>query len=95
MFSMMGLLYYFYKTWSTDPGYIKTSEEERKEVGDFGKTNERADVVLVGLFVIICSSVKLESSEIFFLQEFVVISFNNRSWRISPTACFLIFLVLL
>ncbi|XP_039581032.1 palmitoyltransferase ZDHHC13 isoform X2 [Passer montanus] len=32
MFSMMGLLYYFYKTWSTDPGYIKTSEEERKEV---------------------------------------------------------------
>ncbi|NXA15317.1 ZDH13 Palmitoyltransferase, partial [Sapayoa aenigma] len=28
---MMGLLYYFYKTWSTDPGYIKTSEEERKE----------------------------------------------------------------
>ncbi|XP_064282310.1 palmitoyltransferase ZDHHC13 isoform X3 [Passer domesticus] len=30
-FSMMGLLYYFYKTWSTDPGYIKTSEEERKE----------------------------------------------------------------
>ncbi|XP_039581034.1 palmitoyltransferase ZDHHC13 isoform X4 [Passer montanus] len=31
MFSMMGLLYYFYKTWSTDPGYIKTSEEERKE----------------------------------------------------------------
>ncbi|XP_077640498.1 palmitoyltransferase ZDHHC13 isoform X3 [Lonchura striata] len=31
VFSMMGLLYYFYKTWSTDPGYIKTSEEERKE----------------------------------------------------------------
>uniref|UniRef100_A0A8C5TJY8 Palmitoyltransferase n=1 Tax=Malurus cyaneus samueli TaxID=2593467 RepID=A0A8C5TJY8_9PASS len=28
---MMGFLYYFYKTWSTDPGYIKTSEEERKE----------------------------------------------------------------
>ncbi|NXB10898.1 ZDH13 Palmitoyltransferase, partial [Cnemophilus loriae] len=28
---MMGLFYYFYKTWSTDPGYIKTSEEERKE----------------------------------------------------------------
>ncbi|NWY65595.1 ZDH13 Palmitoyltransferase, partial [Erithacus rubecula] len=28
---LMGLLYYFYKTWSTDPGYIKTSEEERKE----------------------------------------------------------------
>ncbi|XP_058662853.1 palmitoyltransferase ZDHHC13 isoform X2 [Ammospiza caudacuta] len=31
VFSLMGLLYYFYKTWSTDPGYIKTSEEERKE----------------------------------------------------------------
>nr|XP_021401718.1 palmitoyltransferase ZDHHC13 isoform X3 [Lonchura striata domestica] len=31
VFSMMGLLYYFYKTWNTDPGYIKTSEEERKE----------------------------------------------------------------
>ncbi|KAL9849680.1 palmitoyltransferase ZDHHC13-like isoform 3-T3 [Geothlypis trichas] len=31
VFSMMGLLYYFYKTWSTDPGYIKTSEEESKE----------------------------------------------------------------
>lgn len=31
VFSMMGHLYYFYKTWSTDPGYIKTSEEERKE----------------------------------------------------------------
>ncbi|NXF75053.1 ZDH13 Palmitoyltransferase, partial [Sclerurus mexicanus] len=31
MFSMLGLFYYFYKTWSTDPGYIKTSEEERKE----------------------------------------------------------------
>ncbi|NXG25588.1 ZDH13 Palmitoyltransferase, partial [Grallaria varia] len=28
---MVGLFYYFYKTWSTDPGYIKTSEEERKE----------------------------------------------------------------
>ncbi|KAF1641881.1 Palmitoyltransferase ZDHHC13, partial [Eudyptes chrysocome] len=26
-----GLLYYFYKTWRTDPGYIKTSEKERKE----------------------------------------------------------------
>ncbi|KAI1232784.1 hypothetical protein IHE44_0006625 [Lamprotornis superbus] len=66
--SMMGLLYYFYKTWSTDPGYIKTSEEERKEVGDFVKTNGRADVVLVDLFVIMCSSVKLESSEIFSLK---------------------------
>ncbi|XP_041263953.1 palmitoyltransferase ZDHHC13 isoform X4 [Onychostruthus taczanowskii] len=31
MFSMVCLLYYFNKTWSTDPGYIKTSEEERKE----------------------------------------------------------------
>ncbi|XP_010188831.1 PREDICTED: palmitoyltransferase ZDHHC13 [Mesitornis unicolor] len=31
MFSVVGLLYYFYKTWRTDPGYIKTSEEERKE----------------------------------------------------------------
>ncbi|KAF1531211.1 Palmitoyltransferase ZDHHC13, partial [Eudyptes sclateri] len=26
-----GLLYYFCKTWRTDPGYIKTSEKERKE----------------------------------------------------------------
>ncbi|KFO70172.1 Palmitoyltransferase ZDHHC13, partial [Cuculus canorus] len=31
MFSVVGLFYYFYKTWRTDPGYIKTSEEERKE----------------------------------------------------------------
>ncbi|KFW62676.1 Palmitoyltransferase ZDHHC13, partial [Pygoscelis adeliae] len=31
MFSVVGLLYYFYKTWRTDPGYIKTSEKERKE----------------------------------------------------------------
>ncbi|NXC27195.1 ZDH13 Palmitoyltransferase, partial [Campylorhamphus procurvoides] len=31
MFSMLGLFYYFYKTWITDPGYIKTSEEERRE----------------------------------------------------------------
>ncbi|XP_075568760.1 palmitoyltransferase ZDHHC13 [Pelecanus crispus] len=31
MFSMVGFLYYFYKTWRTDPGYIKTSEKERKE----------------------------------------------------------------
>ncbi|XP_075358118.1 palmitoyltransferase ZDHHC13 isoform X1 [Mycteria americana] len=29
--SVVGLLYYFYKTWRTDPGYIKTSEKERKE----------------------------------------------------------------
>ncbi|NXY69670.1 ZDH13 Palmitoyltransferase, partial [Glareola pratincola] len=28
---VVGLLYYFYKTWRTDPGYIKTSEKERKE----------------------------------------------------------------
>lgn len=48
VFSMMGLLYYFYKTWSTDPGYIKSSEEERKEVGDFVKTNGRAGVVQHG-----------------------------------------------
>ncbi|KAM6255993.1 palmitoyltransferase ZDHHC13 [Spheniscus humboldti] len=31
MFSVVALLYYFYKTWRTDPGYIKTSEKERKE----------------------------------------------------------------
>ncbi|XP_065539502.1 palmitoyltransferase ZDHHC13 isoform X2 [Lathamus discolor] len=31
MLSVVGLLYYFYKTWRTDPGYIKTSEKERKE----------------------------------------------------------------
>ncbi|KAM6308258.1 palmitoyltransferase ZDHHC13 [Aegotheles albertisi] len=31
MFSVVGTLYYLYKTWRTDPGYIKTSEEERKE----------------------------------------------------------------
>ncbi|XP_062434028.1 palmitoyltransferase ZDHHC13 isoform X5 [Rhea pennata] len=31
VFSIVGLLYYFYKTWRTDPGYIKTSEEEKKE----------------------------------------------------------------
>uniref|UniRef100_A0A8C3P6L3 Palmitoyltransferase n=1 Tax=Chrysemys picta bellii TaxID=8478 RepID=A0A8C3P6L3_CHRPI len=29
--SVMGLLYYFYKTWRTDPGYIKVSEEERRK----------------------------------------------------------------
>ncbi|XP_027708456.1 palmitoyltransferase ZDHHC13 [Vombatus ursinus] len=28
--SVTGLLYFFYKTWVTDPGYSKTSEEERK-----------------------------------------------------------------
>ncbi|XP_069713543.1 palmitoyltransferase ZDHHC13 [Phaenicophaeus curvirostris] len=31
VFSVVGLFYYFYKTWRTDPGYINTSEEERKE----------------------------------------------------------------
>ncbi|XP_040464738.1 palmitoyltransferase ZDHHC13 isoform X2 [Falco naumanni] len=31
MLSTVGLLYSFYKTWRTDPGYIKTSEKERKE----------------------------------------------------------------
>ncbi|XP_028942932.1 palmitoyltransferase ZDHHC13, partial [Antrostomus carolinensis] len=31
MLSVVGLLYYFYKTWRADPGYIKTSEKERKE----------------------------------------------------------------
>ncbi|XP_064019110.1 palmitoyltransferase ZDHHC13 isoform X2 [Pogoniulus pusillus] len=31
LFSVLGLLYYFYKTWRTDPGYVKTSEEERRE----------------------------------------------------------------
>ncbi|XP_048710474.1 palmitoyltransferase ZDHHC13 isoform X1 [Caretta caretta] len=29
--SVVGLLYYFYKTWRTDPGYIKISEEERRK----------------------------------------------------------------
>ncbi|XP_037755887.1 palmitoyltransferase ZDHHC13 isoform X1 [Chelonia mydas] len=29
--SVVGLLYYFYKTWRTDPGYIKVSEEERRK----------------------------------------------------------------
>jgi len=42
MFSVVGLLYYFYKTWRTDPGHIKTSEKERKEVGE---TNGRAKLV--------------------------------------------------
>ncbi|NXI42311.1 ZDH13 Palmitoyltransferase, partial [Galbula dea] len=31
LFSGLGLLYCFYKTWRADPGYIKTSEKERKE----------------------------------------------------------------
>ncbi|XP_010141440.1 PREDICTED: palmitoyltransferase ZDHHC13 [Buceros rhinoceros silvestris] len=31
MFSVVGLLYFFYETWRADPGYIKTSEKERKE----------------------------------------------------------------
>ncbi|XP_072278406.1 palmitoyltransferase ZDHHC13 isoform X2 [Pyxicephalus adspersus] len=29
--SMFLLVYYFYKTWRTDPGYIKSSEEERRQ----------------------------------------------------------------
>ncbi|NXN91953.1 ZDH13 Palmitoyltransferase, partial [Rhinopomastus cyanomelas] len=29
--TLVGFLYYFYKTWRTDPGCIKTSEKERKE----------------------------------------------------------------
>ncbi|XP_040265727.1 palmitoyltransferase ZDHHC13 [Bufo bufo] len=29
--SVFLLLYYFYKTWRTDPGYIRCSEEERKQ----------------------------------------------------------------
>uniref|UniRef100_A0A663MFX5 Palmitoyltransferase n=1 Tax=Athene cunicularia TaxID=194338 RepID=A0A663MFX5_ATHCN len=31
VFCMMGFVFYFYKTWRTDPGYVKTSEKERKE----------------------------------------------------------------
>ncbi|XP_006754045.1 PREDICTED: palmitoyltransferase ZDHHC13 [Myotis davidii] len=30
IFSMIGFLYFFYKTWATDPGFTKASEEERK-----------------------------------------------------------------
>ncbi|MBN3289669.1 ZDH13 Palmitoyltransferase, partial [Polypterus senegalus] len=29
--SIVGLLYYFYKTWASDPGYIKSSLEEKKK----------------------------------------------------------------
>ncbi|XP_018410557.1 PREDICTED: palmitoyltransferase ZDHHC13 [Nanorana parkeri] len=29
--SMFLLLYYFYKTWRTDPGYIKSTEEEKRQ----------------------------------------------------------------
>ncbi|XP_019470863.1 palmitoyltransferase ZDHHC13-like isoform X2 [Meleagris gallopavo] len=32
VFSVVGLLYFFYKTWRTDPGCIKSSEEDKKEV---------------------------------------------------------------
>uniref|UniRef100_A0A8V0ZFL6 Palmitoyltransferase n=1 Tax=Gallus gallus TaxID=9031 RepID=A0A8V0ZFL6_CHICK len=32
MFSIVGLLYFFYKTWRTDPGYVKSSEKDKKEV---------------------------------------------------------------
>ncbi|KAG8564760.1 hypothetical protein GDO81_016587 [Engystomops pustulosus] len=31
LISIFLLVYYFYKTWSTDPGYIKCSEEEKKQ----------------------------------------------------------------
>ncbi|XP_021258371.1 palmitoyltransferase ZDHHC13 isoform X2 [Numida meleagris] len=31
MFSIVGLLYFFYKAWRTDPGYIKSSEKDKKE----------------------------------------------------------------
>uniref|UniRef100_A0A8C0G353 Palmitoyltransferase n=1 Tax=Bubo bubo TaxID=30461 RepID=A0A8C0G353_BUBBB len=31
VFCMLGLVYYFYETWRSDPGYVKTSEKERKE----------------------------------------------------------------
>uniref|UniRef100_A0A8V0ZGY6 Palmitoyltransferase n=1 Tax=Gallus gallus TaxID=9031 RepID=A0A8V0ZGY6_CHICK len=31
MFSIVGLLYFFYKTWRTDPGYVKSSEKDKKE----------------------------------------------------------------
>lgn len=30
IFSIMAFLYFFYKTWATDPGFTKASEEERK-----------------------------------------------------------------
>uniref|UniRef100_A0A803Y5G7 Palmitoyltransferase n=1 Tax=Meleagris gallopavo TaxID=9103 RepID=A0A803Y5G7_MELGA len=30
-FYVVGLLYFFYKTWRTDPGCIKSSEEDKKE----------------------------------------------------------------
>ncbi|XP_012874996.1 PREDICTED: palmitoyltransferase ZDHHC13 [Dipodomys ordii] len=30
IFSILAFLYFFYKTWATDPGFTKTSEEERK-----------------------------------------------------------------
>ncbi|XP_021119571.1 palmitoyltransferase ZDHHC13 isoform X3 [Heterocephalus glaber] len=30
LFSLVAFLYFFYKTWATDPGFTKTSEEERK-----------------------------------------------------------------
>ncbi|CAM9492191.1 unnamed protein product [Bubo scandiacus] len=31
VFCMLGLVYYFYETWRSDPGFVKTSEKERKE----------------------------------------------------------------
>lgn len=45
MFGLVGFLYYFYKTWRTDPGYIKSSEKEKKEVGDFVKISGRTSMV--------------------------------------------------
>lgn len=30
LLSIIGFLYFFYKTWATDPGFTKSSEEERK-----------------------------------------------------------------
>ncbi|XP_048803281.1 palmitoyltransferase ZDHHC13-like [Lagopus muta] len=31
MFSLVGRLYFFYKAWRTDPGYIMSSEKDKKE----------------------------------------------------------------
>ncbi|XP_065611473.1 palmitoyltransferase ZDHHC13 [Cyrtonyx montezumae] len=31
IFSVVGLLYFLYKAWRTDPGYIKSSEKDKKE----------------------------------------------------------------
>lgn len=32
LLSIIGFFYFFYKTWATDPGFTKASEEERKTV---------------------------------------------------------------